>query len=154
MSRRSLFNDVGDPEGFPRKSIDTQADLDITPMIDVVFLLLIFFMVTSTMQATPDVEVPPAQYGLGVEKENATVITVRKPESGGETGTIELRGGRTATLGDVRREIEEALQAGRTKAIVRADRETPHGFVQEVIRTVDSVEGIEFYIEVRDPKSR
>ena len=154
MSRRALFNDVGDPEAFPRKSIDTQADLDITPMIDVVFLLLIFFMVTSTMQATPDVEVPPAQYGLGVEKEHATVITVKKPESGGETGTIELRGGRTATLDDVRREIEEALQAGRTKAIVRADRETPHGFVQEVIRTVDSVEGIEFYIEVRDPKSR
>ena len=154
MSRRALFNGAGDDEAFPRKSIDTQADLDITPMIDVVFLLLIFFMVTSTMQATPDVEVPPARHGLGVEKENATVVTVRKPASGGETGGIELPGGRAATLDDVRREIESALQAGRTKAIVRADRETPHGFVQEVIRTVDSVEGIEFYIEVRDPKSR
>ena len=154
MSRRPLFGDAAADDGFTRKPPRSQADLDITPMIDVTFLLLIFFMVSSTMQATPDVEVPPAEYGLGVEKENATVVTVKRPASGGETGTIELPGGRAATLDDVRREIESAVQAGRTKAIVRADRETPHGFVQDVIRTVDAVEGIEFYIEVRDPKSR
>jgi hypothetical protein len=48
-----VFDDEDD--GFQRrkKAGIADADLDITPMIDVTFLLLIFFMVTSTLQGTP-----------------------------------------------------------------------------------------------------
>ena len=49
--------------GLGQKKKKDEADLDITPMIDVVFLLLIFFMVTSTMQGTPDRDIPPASSG-------------------------------------------------------------------------------------------
>ena len=43
----------GESGGLGRAKKKDEADLDITPMIDVTFLLLIFFMVTSTMQGTP-----------------------------------------------------------------------------------------------------
>ena len=57
MARRSLFTNSGSFSGG-RKLAD--GEMDITPMIDVTFLLLIFFMVASTMQGTPDIDVPPA----------------------------------------------------------------------------------------------
>ena len=43
------------------------ADIDITPMIDVTFQLLIFFMVTSTMQGTPPAIVPRSVSGGSTE---------------------------------------------------------------------------------------
>ena len=64
---------------------DTEAELDMTPMVDVTFLLLIFFMVTAafTMQKsfqlpTPDEEMPSTQVRESVDEEG--VITVRIDE--------------------------------------------------------------------------
>ena len=54
MASRGLFSDAGGSFGGKRKPIE--GELDITPMIDVTFLLLIFFMVSSTMQGKPDLE--------------------------------------------------------------------------------------------------
>jgi biopolymer transport protein ExbD len=66
------------PEG------ETDAELDMTPMVDVTFLLLIFFMVTAafTMQKsfklpTPNENAPSANYEESVED---GVITVRIDE--------------------------------------------------------------------------
>jgi biopolymer transport protein ExbD len=38
------------------------------------------------------------------------------------------------------------------QVIIKADREVPHGFVQEVARTVNGVEGVKFYVGVQDKK--
>ena len=71
--RKSLSQD--DAWGSPKRA-DSQTDLDITPMIDVTFLLLIFFMVTSTMQSERELDVPPARHGMGAETNLATVIEI------------------------------------------------------------------------------
>ncbi len=63
-----------------KKGGGEEVDLDITPMIDVVFLLLIFFMVTSTMQSKRDLDVPPAKHGVGVDSAAATILTIKRPE--------------------------------------------------------------------------
>lgn len=49
----------------PRPPEDTE--IDITPMIDVTFQLLIFFMVTSTMQGNPPAIVPRSMSGGSTE---------------------------------------------------------------------------------------
>ena len=148
MSRRPLFEDAGEDESaVPRRAIP-QADLDITPMIDVTFLLLIFFMVTSTMQGAPDVEVPPAKHGVGVDANAATVVTVKRPEAAGESPTIVLGDGRgeVGDLDGVRAYVERGRDAGIAQVIVKADRDVPHGFVQEVVKAVNSVERVTFSI--------
>ena len=61
MTERSpLFSDGDDDGRFRRRKSNTEMELDITPMIDVTFLLLIFFMVASTMQATAENDSPTA----------------------------------------------------------------------------------------------
>ena len=48
-----------DDEPYVRKkNPEPDTEIDITPMIDVTFQLLIFFMVTSTMQGNPPAEIP------------------------------------------------------------------------------------------------
>lgn len=45
--------------GVKRDSRDSEEDLDMTPMVDVTFLLLIFFMVTAAFTLQKSIEVPP-----------------------------------------------------------------------------------------------
>ncbi|MDG2383595.1 MAG: biopolymer transporter ExbD [Pirellulaceae bacterium] len=71
--------------GFRKTNDDRDAELDMTPMVDVTFLLLIFFMVTAafTMQKsfkvpTPDEDAPSSQYRETEDEDG--VITVRIDE--------------------------------------------------------------------------
>ena len=145
--RRSVFGDVSS-DGFKRRTRNGEAELDITPMIDVTFLLLIFFMVSSTMQGTPDLDVPVAKYGIGVDTEEATVITIKA----GDPPIIMLGDGSgpEGTVEDVRAEVSEAVAAQKRDVVIKADREVPHGVVQEVTRAITEIEGAQFYIGVRD----
>ena len=59
-----------------RRARTDDAEMDITPMIDVTFLLLIFFLVCSSPDQQNSVDLPKARYGTGVDKKNSVVITV------------------------------------------------------------------------------
>jgi len=53
-------------------------EMDITPMIDMTFLLLIFFILTSKMTAERSYEVPPAKHGSSIAAKNCVVLTVMR----------------------------------------------------------------------------
>jgi biopolymer transport protein ExbD len=55
-----------------------EAEMDITPMIDCTFLLLIFFLVASRMDAPLEIELPPARHGGAVVIKESIIITVAK----------------------------------------------------------------------------
>ncbi len=56
-------------------------EMDITPMIDITFLLLIFFLVASKMNAEQAVDLPKARHG-GVVAGKESVIILMKRGSG------------------------------------------------------------------------
>jgi biopolymer transport protein ExbD len=56
----------------------SDAEMDITPMIDMVFLLLIFFLVASKIDQATSVKLPPARHGIAVAQENAVIVIVKK----------------------------------------------------------------------------
>ena len=130
-----------------------ELELDITPLIDVVFLLLIFFMVTSTMQASSDLEIPAAKHGVGLESDKTTVIIVRNPVSEGALPVIVLENGNEVSLEEVTSEVQQQMQKNISQVIIKADGRVTHGFVQEVIRAVTQVEGVGYSLAVRDKKT-
>ncbi len=140
--------------GSARRRSGSDADLDITPMIDVTFLLLIFFMVTSTMTPTRDVNVPVAEYGVGVSAGDSTIITVKSPE-GNAQPVIELGedSGEFGSLEEIAPFIGREAAEGRTQVIIKADRDAPHGFVQQVAQQVTSVEGVQMSYGVKDKQN-
>ena len=147
MSKRGIFSD-GDSFGGGRKLVD--GEMDITPMIDVTFLLLIFFMVASTMQGTPDVDVPPAAHSIGVDSAGATVVTILAPKSSAEVPHIVLGDGEgpEADQAEVRRYVEDSVREGRKRIVLKAEGDVFHGLVDETAQTIKSVEGIELYMGV------
>jgi biopolymer transport protein TolR len=140
-----------DPDNpFARKRV-TSGDLDMTPMIDCTFLLLIFFMVSSTMQSTPDIDLPVAAHSIGVDTDGAVILTVF---TGGPQNPPRIvlgdGTGEEAAVEEVRGHVAEAVAAGKTKIVIKAEGDVTHGFIGEVARAVVAVEGAELYMGVGD----
>ncbi len=108
-------------------------DLSLTPMIDVVFLLLIFFMVTTTFEreAALKIQLPEAQ-GQKQDEPRSLEIVV---DADGRyyLDRHELGNTRIETL---KRAMRKALDEGaRPVVVIAADQKTPH---QAVIQVLDA----------------
>jgi biopolymer transport protein ExbD len=57
------------------------AEMDITPMIDCTFLLLIFFVLTSTMDSKA-FQLPKAKHGAAAVEQNCVLIVLDSGENG------------------------------------------------------------------------
>ena len=69
----------------PAKKKREEDDLDLTPMVDVTFLLLIFFMITAAFALQKSIQVPPADDDEAaaveiIEEEEEDLIVVRVDE--------------------------------------------------------------------------
>ena len=150
MAKGSLGGDAG-----IKKKKNEDAELDITPMIDVVFLLLIFFMVTSTMDDQKAANVPPVVHGVGADANQATIVSVVADEAGG-TGRVILGddpgGEEIVNLDLVRRYVQAGFNEGKELVIIKAERDVKEGRVQEVLKVLADIEGLKFAIGVQDPQ--
>ncbi len=73
------FDELDDEEPIkPPVPEPPDAEMDITPMIDMTFLLLIFFILTSKMTGERSYEVPPAKHGSSISAKNCVVLTVSR----------------------------------------------------------------------------
>ena len=61
---------------LPRRKIAEDSEMDITPMIDITFLLLIYFLVAAHVDADAAIKLPPADYGVAVISKRAVILTV------------------------------------------------------------------------------
>lgn len=150
MAKGSLAGDAG----IKKKKKD-EAELDITPMIDVVFLLLIFFMVTSTMDDQKAANVPPAVHGIGADANGATIVSVFADEGGGNARVVlgdSPDGEEVVNLDLVRRYVQSGFNEGKELCIVKAERDVTEGKVQEVLKTLIDIEGLRFAVGVQDPQ--
>jgi len=138
--------------GTFRKKLVVDDELDITPMIDATFLLLIFFMVTSTMQGKT-LALPEAKHGLGVSTKDAVVVSVFNDD--GEPAVYLADGTRDngpVELVEVGTYVKES---GRKVMIIKADENVPSGFVEDVARVAnDEVEDLEFFVGITDKQRR
>lgn len=89
-----------------------EAEMDITPMIDCTFLLLIFFLVTSHLRAQMPLKLPVARHGKVVAEEDCIVLTVLQ----GSDGRAEVYRGTSRALKD---RIEGTEEAQQDQAIVQ-----------------------------------
>lgn len=124
---------------LPHRRIRDDSDIDMTPMIDCVFQLLIFFMVCSAVSTQREVELPPAQYGMGVDPSTSTVITMTAVDDGpvkvylGDgTVTGELPDDPLAQEAEVSQAVEEAVNQGRTNVLIKAARNVHHRDVSRI----------------------
>ena len=107
----------------------TQAVLDITPLIDVVFLLLIFFLLTATFVTNPSmpVDLPKASSKISQRDKKDLVVTVHK------TGEIEFQK-KIMDIPELRKRLKGLDKAKRRmKVLIRADSRAVVGRMVEVM---------------------
>ncbi len=110
--------------------------IDIAPLIDVVFLLLIFFMVTTTFDHVSQIRIilPKAHNATVAKEANPLVITIDK-QGHYFLGGRELLNDRPATLYRV---LKKAMalkgQGEKTPLVVRADANAPY---QAIVTAMD-----------------
>ncbi len=130
------------------KKKDTEDfSFDLTPMIDVVFLLLIFFMVSTAFvdfTRRMDIELPESKASIAVEKIRNYIIEIgtdKKIYLNGEEVTIE--------------ELEEKLKESkkeaqvRKSAVIKADKRLPYGDVIKVLGIVKDAKIADISVAVK-----
>jgi len=108
----------------PRRKVS----ISITSLIDVIFMLLLFFMITSTFLEQPGIklELPEAKTSAVAEAQEY-VLTVDKK------GELYLNR-RAVTLTGLEEEIKKVLPQMKDSALVlKADQDTSHGLVVRVM---------------------
>lgn len=131
-------------------------DWDITPMIDIVFLLLIFFMVCSTLDRKNPVVLPMAEHGTVLSQRNATVITVDGEKGrvvvylGDGTANEPLTGNWTVQEQAVVKAVENGLHDGKTAVLLKAAGRLPHGEVAKIETAIVSVPGVTIHLAVTE----
>ncbi|HSV99557.1 MAG TPA: biopolymer transporter ExbD [Sedimentisphaerales bacterium] len=103
------------------------AGIDISPLIDCVFILLIFFIVTTTFVEETGVEVDKPQATSSVRLEKTSILLALT-----EKGEV-VYGGREIGISGVRQLVARMLQKEEVPVIIQADAAAPSGLLVRVI---------------------
>jgi biopolymer transport protein ExbD len=105
----------------------SEAGIDISPLMDCVFILLIFFIVTTTFVEESGVEVdkPQAASSVRLEKTSILIALTKKGEV--------VYGGREIGISGVQPLVKRMLQKEDVPVIIQADAAVQSGLLVRVI---------------------
>lgn len=101
--------------------------IDLSPMLDCVFILLIFFIVTTTFVDETGVEVdkPQAASAVQLEKTSIMIALTKKGEV--------VYGGREIGINGVQTLVKRMVAKEDVPVIIQADKEAPAGLLVRII---------------------
>ena len=140
---------------LPVKQSDDDAHFDITAMIDLVFMMNIYFMVTALTAALAEIALPEAEHCLPADSEGAVIVTVTANADGdplvflgdGEVGSPLDRDRQSH---DIPAAIEQALAGRHNTVIIKAAHNVRHKAVAEVARLAAENQDINLHLGVRE----
>ena len=111
-----------------RSKIQDEEEVNLTPMLDVVFILLIFFIVTASFVKESGMDINRPDASMAVRKERGNILVAITP-----TGQIWIDR-RQVDVRAVRANIERLHAENPQGAVViQADRESKNGLLVEVM---------------------
>ncbi len=113
-----------------RKKKDDEPDISIAPLVDIVFLLLIFFMVTSHYDIAAGVQIKlpkVTQKTANPDAENRIFVIVDK------AANVYIDGKKIGMKALKKRLREEVKKRGMLHLILQADADVRHGKVVEIM---------------------
>ena len=111
------------------KHADEEADINMTPMLDIVFIMLIFFIVTTSFVKEAGINVNRPTDAPPKTKEENEVVLIEITD----TGTIKMEG-RTIDVGAVQANVERArAEKPDATVVVAAGKDSNAGTLVRVI---------------------
>ena len=119
---------------FHSRSQAEDPNINLTPLIDVVFLLLIFFMVSTTFDTTSQLKIKLPEASENANSKPAQQLTLLIDGDGKfYLNARELRDGKSATL---QAALERALEGTKRPIVIQSDAASP---VQSLVTAMDVV---------------
>jgi biopolymer transport protein ExbD len=122
---------------FGRKRRAVDATVDMTAMIDLVFMLNIFFLVTSIVTALAEIDLPAAQHVVAVDMESSVVFSILAVAEGnppliylGDPAEGERLSADDPTE-QIAAAVAEAASQGKTTVVIKAEKNVP---LREIVR--------------------
>lgn len=108
----------------------SDASIDISPLIDCIFILLLFFIVTTTFVEETGVEVDKPQAASSVQLEKNSILLAIT-----DKGEV-VYGGREIGIGGVRTTVKRLMEKETLPVIIQADQLVQAGLL---VRVIDEV---------------
>jgi len=122
-----------------RQRPQPELDVNITPLIDVVFLLLIFFMVSTTFKQDFEVSIELPKASSDEKLVDKTLNVMIAPNGNYYLNNIKLENDKMSTLKSAL--MKESKGNFRLPVVISADGKTPH---QSVIQAMDVARQVGF----------
>jgi biopolymer transport protein ExbD len=130
-------------------------NIDLTPMIDVVFQLLIFFMLSATfvVQSSIQIEMPEAEGTSSLEQKDITITLAYGTDGPDGKGKIYVDSLEIPTIEELSRVLSEKVTSNPDiMVLVRTDTRTDTGRLVEVLGIASSVGVTNFGIGAQPTK--
>jgi biopolymer transport protein ExbD len=126
---------------------DSESSIDISPLMDCVFILLIFFIVTTTFVEETGVEVDKPQAASSVRLEKTSILIALT-----EKGEV-VYGGREIGISGVQPLVKRMLQKEDVPVIIQADSAAQSGLLVRIIDEAKLAGAVKVSIATRQMKS-
>ena len=138
---------------IPQPIRHCESAFNMTPMIDVVFLLIIFFLVSSHLakqESQLPIPLPDAESGREATQSMPARVTVNVLSNGG----IQVAGKRMQVIELERRlEFEYRKQQGELQVRIRSDRHVQYQFIEPIMRACTKIDIWNVQIAVIRPEN-
>ena len=126
----------------PSKPLVDDARFDITAMVDLVFMMNIFFLVTWVDMALAEIDLPTARHCAAADKEESVVLTIMK---GPRVYLGDAHAGNELSPGEIDQRItshvEDAVRDGKDIVLIKAEKDVALRDVAHVAGVATAVKG-------------
>ena len=121
-------------------------DINVTPLVDIMLVLLIIFMVTATYIVKDSIEVELPRAAHGGETINKTFAVLVTKDDKVFLNGVEIKDAGLVT------EVEKAKKAGEdVQAVIGGDKAASHGAVTHVLDVLKGAGVTKFAIQIEKP---
>jgi biopolymer transport protein ExbD len=148
------IGDSGSEQLVARRSKHVDPEFDITAMVDLVFMMNIYFLVTFVLVAGAGVNLPSAVHCAALDAETAVIITVQRGPDGKSAAVYLADDAKGTPLRDVAEQekgiqqlVEQGSARGKTAVLLKAERNVRLGDVYRIASTA-TAEGMSLHVAV------
>jgi biopolymer transport protein ExbD len=128
------FGETGSEQLIARRPDNEPPEFDVTAMVDLVFMMNIYFLVTFITVALGELNLPAAKHVTALDAETAVVLTVTRSLDG-KSATVYIGDGEKGEpiidIAQQEKRIQEAVEQGKaegkTQVLLKAERKVRAG---------------------------
>jgi biopolymer transport protein ExbD len=138
-----------------RKPLVDDARFDITAMVDLVFMMNIFFLVTWVTAALAEIDLPAARHCVAADGDTSLVVTITSTASAAPSVYLgDAKPGAEVNSGEVEARIGEAIETGvregKTSVLIKAEKEVHLRDVARIANIAAAVKGVKLNLAVME----